>query len=112
MRIIEEKLKGLDCIIKVEKHRIVGETEYLRLTASCGEGVTIHIREFVKAGKVMRYSYQLIIKKQESLRYDNAPHHPGIRTYPHHKHEKGRVLPLENPTLTAFLEETLKILTT
>jgi len=98
-------------MVKVEKHRIIEDVEYLRLTISCPEGITIHVREFVKADSIARYSYQLLVNEENMLRYDNTPHHPEIRTHPHHKHKRGRVYPLPNPTLQAFIEEALEMLT-
>ena len=42
------------------------------------------------------------------FRYDNAPHHPELSSFPHHKHTyNGRVIPVEEPTLTDVLEEIL-----
>ncbi len=95
----------------MEKRRVVEDTEYLRLTILCPGGVTVHIRELVKANTITRYSYQLLVNKEDVLWYDNTPHHPEIGTHPHHKHEKEKVGPLHNPSLQAFLEEALKLLT-
>jgi hypothetical protein len=33
------------------------------------------------------------------LRWDNAPHHPNIITYPHHKHTKSGIAPSREITL-------------
>ena len=111
MRLIREKLVGMDCAIKIEKHNIVENTEYLRLTIACENKFMIHIREYVKANRIIRYSYQLLINSEDVLRYDNAPHHPEIRTHPHHKHKKTKTYPLHNPSLKAFLEEVLGTIT-
>jgi len=110
LRLIREKLADRECTVKVEKHRVVEDTEYLRLTILCPGGIALHIREFVRASTIIRYSYQLLVNNEGVLRYDNTPHHPEIRTYPHHKHEKGKVGPLHDPSLQAFLEEALKLL--
>ena len=39
--------------------------------------------------------------------YDNAPHHPEVGTYPHHKHRRGEEKPEESNevVLTEILEE-------
>ena len=53
----------------------------------------------------MGYGYQLLVDDKPLLRYDNAPHHPEIETFPHHKHVGDRVEPLHSPSIEAFLEE-------
>ena len=96
---------------RVEKHFLVEDDEYVRVTVQCLGDVLISIREYVRAGIVVRYSYQLLVGGEDVLRYDNAPHHPEVETHPHHRHRGGRVHPLHNPSLQAFLEEVTRILT-
>ena len=33
-----------------------------------------------------RYHYQKMDSQERIFRYDNAKHHPGFATFPHHKH--------------------------
>jgi hypothetical protein len=42
---------------------------------------------FVHTEKEILYSYQLFTDKP-IIRWDNAPHYPKIKTYPHHFHTK------------------------
>jgi len=44
------------------------------------------------------------------LRYDNAPHHPEISTFPHHKHVGEHIEPSEAPDLSFVLREIERIL--
>ena len=39
------------------------------------------------------------------FRYDNAPHHPEIDTYPHHKHTSDGVVPATMPSIKDILNE-------
>jgi hypothetical protein len=39
------------------------------------------------------------------FRYDNAPHHRNIATFPHHKHVGNNVSPSREPSLSTVLEE-------
>jgi hypothetical protein len=41
------------------------------------------------------------------FRYDNAPHHPEIITFPHHKHigSADRLAPADQPSLSQILIE-------
>ena len=42
---------------------------------------------FLRTEKEILYSYQLFTD-QPIIRWDNAPHYPKIKTYPHHFHTK------------------------
>jgi len=72
-------------------------------------GFRIVITEFISES-IVKYSYTLISDSEVLLRYDNAPHHSYIRTYPHHKHVNGRVAPLEDSSIESFLREVLDII--
>ena len=39
------------------------------------------------------------------FRYDSAPHHPDVSTFPHHKHLPDAVLPSIKPTIDQVLRE-------
>jgi hypothetical protein len=39
------------------------------------------------------------------FRYDNAPHHPEIDAYPHHKHTSDGIIPSSMPSLQDILNE-------
>jgi hypothetical protein len=51
------------------------------------------------------YTYQYIRSGKAVLRYDNAPHHPDLPTFPHHKHVGKERLPATEPTLSRVLSE-------
>jgi len=42
---------------------------------------------------------------QMLFRYDNAPHHPEIDSYPHHKHTSDKIMPSSMPSLKDILNE-------
>jgi len=86
------------------------ETGSFKLRAIIDQKFFIDIYEFLLKGKVIRYSYALIKENKSVLRYDNAPHHLELRTYPHHKHVENELFPLENPSLSAFISEVKKFL--
>jgi hypothetical protein len=44
------------------------------------------------------------------LRYDNAPHHPDLPGFPHHKHVRNERLPAAEPTLSQVLNEVASLL--
>ena len=73
----------------------------------------IFISELLIKGSVIKYSYTLLYGEYDEkviLRYDNAPHHPYIETFPHHKHKNDKVKPLKNHSIDSFIEEVESII--
>ncbi len=59
----------------------------------------------------LRYAYHYQDRSGEPIfRYDNAPHHPNIPTYPHHKHVGSAVVPAQVPDLSEILREIEQII--
>jgi hypothetical protein len=54
------------------------------------------------------YSYHYQKGNELIFRYDSAPHHPEISTFPHHKHVGDSVLPASLPNLEQVLYEIIK----
>ena len=64
--------------------------------------------------EILRYSYTYVRGKEHVFRYDNAPHHPGLENFPHHKHagpEEG-LKTSEQPSLKQVFGEIEQILFT
>ena len=62
------------------------------------DGSTLQFMELVniKRDKMIRLKYRFHLTNvtdEMVFRYDNAPHHPEIATYPHHKPVKGGMVP-------------------
>lgn len=55
----------------------------------------------------IHYAYTYVRQGQCVFRYDNAPHHPEIATYPHHKHNgpTDELTPADQPSLGQVLAE-------
>lgn len=55
----------------------------------------------------IHYAYAFVRQGTCIFRYDNAPHHPDIATYPHHKHigPADRLAPADQPSLSQVLAE-------
>lgn len=53
----------------------------------------------------INYSYQYVRKGERVFRYDNAPHHPELSRFPHHKHagESGPIREAQAPHLAQIL---------
>ena len=65
----------------------------------------IFITELLLRGSIVKYSYTLLYDEKSILRYDNAPHHLHIETFPHHKHENDEVKPLYKYSIEEFIRE-------
>ena len=78
------------------------------------DGSKLSIFEFLKVvnDKVIRekYRYHYMDSKNNLIfRYDNAPHHKSIDTFPDHKHVRDQVLDSTGPIVKEVLKEIEKI---
>jgi len=69
------------------------------------ERVVIEQRRPVKK----EYRYQFVSRGTAVFRYDNAPHHPNLATFPHHKHVGTKILPADEPEFDQALDEALTL---
>jgi len=54
----------------------------------------------------VKYRYQYMNEQQDLIfRYDNAPHHPDIETFPHHKHDMNEIKASDEPKFFDVLSE-------
>lgn len=81
------------------------DTGHFRLRAFLNNNKFIEVFEFYFSGQLIKYSYSLIKNKISILRYDNAPHHKNLNSFPHHKHIENEIRELTNPYLNEFLIE-------
>jgi hypothetical protein len=92
-------VKDLEVIEVIEEERV----QLLRVRAEIIDGSLLYIREAIFPN-VSKYSYHWQTQAGELLlRWDNAPHHLQVPTYPDHKHEGERV----RPSARASIEEVL-----
>ncbi len=75
----------------------------------------LHRLDFVEVKDVeviakIKYRYQYMDDHHQLLfRYDNAPHHPLLRSFPHHKHlANDKVAECSEPTLVEVLLECVR----
>ena len=85
---------------------------FLKIRAAIVDGSVLHIREFVSEEEY-NYSFQWQRNGNLIIRWDNAPHHRDIETFPHHKHvgskenvQHSRELSLED--VLRVIEEMIK----
>lgn len=60
--------------------------------------------------KKNKYKYHLMKDDNLIFRYDNAPHHPEIESFPHHKHlEGGKIISCSEPDIHNIVLEIVEV---
>lgn len=100
---VQSYVKGLDII---EASDIEYEVKARNLGIIHGmisfiDGSTLYFMELahIRGEEIKRLKYRfhwIDANAEMTFRYDNAPHHPEIATYPHHKHRRGEEKPEES----------------
>ena len=68
-------------------HRLNGAVAQHKAVARLVDGSNLHFNEVWIDGELRKYAYYQVTPAEEVVQgWDNAPHHPGIGTYPHHHH--------------------------
>ena len=82
--------------------------QFIQLKAILRDGSILHVREFLSLDK-STYSYHWQDAADTLiLRWDNAPHHRHISTFPHHLHDRQGVKPSERVFIKEVLREIAK----
>lgn len=63
----------------------VGDAYALKVRAELRNGWLMDFWEHGTVG-IRRYSFHVFTGDKMIVRWDNAPHHPEVNTFPHHKH--------------------------
>lgn len=108
---IEKTIEAFDFIIEDhslttnalahDKGTIEGELYF-------NDATTLDFMEAVNTAKNQkeRYKYHYMdADKNLVFRYDNAPHHRELKTFPHHKHTESSVIESSEPNLNSVLSE-------
>lgn len=70
------------------------------------DGSMLEFMEYLKEETRLKYRFHLINKEGDMVfRYDNAPHHRDISSFPHHKHLPGNVSESNEKGIMAVLDE-------
>ncbi len=73
--------------------------------------IAIFANEYHHAVHIDKYRFHYMDKHSNMLfRYDNAPHHREITTFPHHKHLSDKTVAAAIPTLKNILNEISSII--
>lgn len=71
------------------------------------DGSELHVFEHIDANlHKTDYAYHWQDADHNLIaRWDNAAHHPEVKTHPHHRHQKDMVFPSQEPTLSEILRK-------
>ncbi len=90
---------------QVLDYRAGRDFQYFKIVASIKDDSKLYIREYQSMSE-FHYSYHWQEADGKLIsRWDNAPHHSEISTYPHHRHTRDHnVEPFEDPSLETVLK--------
>ena len=98
----------VDTIISVDSDAF-GEYHKIKIQARLVNGWKIYVWEHVTSS-IRRYAYHISKGNELIIRWDNAPHHRKIKTFPHHKHVKEAVLESKEVVLEEILGDVEKMM--
>ncbi len=98
----------VDSIISVDSDAY-GEYHKIKIQARLINGWKLHVWEHVTPS-IRRYAFHVSKGSEPVIRWDNAPHHRNIKTFPHHKHVKEAVLESKEVVLEEILGEVAKMM--
>jgi len=83
---------------------------YVRGTVLFTDASSLELSLFIqKKGRALsvdKYRFQYMDRQGHMIfRYDNAPHHPDLTSFPHHKHISNRAISATFKELSDILEE-------
>ena len=109
---VESAFQNLDDVYieRYEEEILTSDRVNLRIRVRFSEGHLLELNEavMVESGYIRNLGYRYHFQDTERklvFRYDNTPHYPDLRTYPHHKHLTNDVIPSEKPSIPAVVLE-------
>lgn len=109
MEILESLEKSKIVIgFQVHEYKEFEKGFYLKIIANLTNETTLHIREYSDEFE-RNYSYHWQTPKgQMIVRWDNAPHHKDISSFPNHKHIKNKIIEsteISIPDILKYIEK-------
>jgi hypothetical protein len=80
---------------------------FIRFALDLRDGCELHVFEYIDSGlHKIDYSYHWLNKEKKLItRWDNAPHHSEIETFPHHVHDGDDIRPSAEPSFAKILKK-------
>lgn len=97
MREILDDFKDIIRAIELASTTERYDFQFLKIRVRLIDGSSLRIWEKRSGESLQRYSYYWLNElDNQIIGWDNAPHHPDIETFPHHKHTGGKTLPSDD----------------
>jgi hypothetical protein len=91
------KFRNIITSIESLQHESSKGLELYKSKVILRDGSNLRILEKYRDGALIYYSYYWLTAANDLIvGWDNAPHHPHLKTFPHHKHLAGRKRPVES----------------
>jgi hypothetical protein len=94
--------------IEIDDEFITSVSGFLDCTVVMIDGSTLYVTEYFTISceniKRDKYSYHLQKKGEFIIRWDNAPHHMELSTFPYHVHDKDGVYESKEMTMDEILD--------
>jgi hypothetical protein len=95
--------------IEIDDEFITSVSGFLDCMVEMIDGSTLYVTEYFTISgeniKRDKYSYHLQKKGEFIIRWDNAPHHRELSTFPYHTHDKDGVHESKEMTMDEILNE-------
>jgi hypothetical protein len=97
-------------IERYEEECLTPERVNLRIRVRFPKGCMLEWNEAVigEEGYVEHLGYRYHFQDKDNnliFRYDNTPHFPGLKTFPHHKHLPDNVIDAKRPSISEVIKE-------
>ena len=103
---ILEKHKGIIKNYQVKSFKRFGHAGSLIAQVEFIDDSVLYIRDYLFLNGKRKYAYHWQDRKGNLIiRWDNSPHYPELKTFPHHKHVGNIVLPSKEKNLLEVLKE-------
>jgi hypothetical protein len=108
---ILEALNNSEIVRKVISVKVDGVADFyvLKIRAELKNGWLMDCWEH-KTPKFRRYSFHVFLGRDFIVRWDNTPHYPELKGFPHHKHVDKKVVESPDMTIREVLKEITKIM--
>jgi len=91
------KFRNLVTAVEFLRHEFSKGLELYKCKVILRDGTNLRILEKYRNDFLIYYSYYWLVAAGDLIiGWDNAPHHPHLKTFPHHKHLAGRKRPVDS----------------
>lgn len=86
----------------------------LRIRLRFPSGYLLELNEaaIVETGRIRHLGYRYHLQDGQNnlvFRYDNTPHFPEVKSFPHHKHLPDKVVSTKEPSIFQIIEEASRV---